>query len=92
MAEEIAQRFGAWSLVRFSDRTEKRALCKCDACGKIVELSVEALEGGAVPFCPGCLTPRFALSPANQSRSFARDLAKEAVWGAKQRHRRGGAA
>lgn len=85
--EEIRHFGGAWSLVRFSDPTQKRALCKCDACGKIAELSVEALEAGAVS-CPGCLAPRFALSPASQQRSFAAELVQGEVRGARIRHRR----
>jgi hypothetical protein len=88
--DEVARCFGPWTVVGFSDaRTAKRALCRCGACEKISEISVEMLIAGEIPACGGCTPPRYSLSPAVQSRRFATDVAGLESWGAAKRHKGG---
>jgi hypothetical protein len=87
-ASDTAEIIGNWRIIS-RDATGKRATARCTACGSGRELSIEALESGAPIACPGCLPTSF-YGPASR-RSFATDLAKEAVWSARKRHRMGGA-
>ena len=47
-----AQRHGRLIVIGFTDRTAKRALCRCD-CGNVREVGVETLRAGEARSC-GC--------------------------------------
>jgi hypothetical protein len=51
--ENTERRFGALVVIRFSDSTLKRCLCRC-SCGTVVQISVEALTAGEILNCGNC--------------------------------------
>jgi hypothetical protein len=82
-AEPVAiEIIGNWRIISH-DKTHKRATATCTVCGSGRELAIPALEGGIV--CPGCMPPRFSLSPATGSR--APSIAELEIRGARGRHR-----
>jgi hypothetical protein len=78
---------GPWQVVK-RDPLGKRLTARCGSCGSIRELSVPAIEAGQRPHCSGC-TPSNP-SGHSQQRSYAEELAVDALRGARQRHRGGG--
>jgi hypothetical protein len=62
--------FGAWRILRI---THKRALCRCQRCGWVIEISVEALKDGSTCACqPPTLITRRAFAEARAERERRR--------------------
>jgi hypothetical protein len=65
------RRIGNW-LILGVDAVGKRAACRCD-CGRVAELSLQALEAGSIPLCDCRRRPAGAAISA--SADFAADVA-----------------